>query len=313
VDEPVAQVDYSPSAGTRYFHQDHLGTVVALTDAAGNLEDTYSYSTHGEIGEEGAEGSIWRFTGRQLDAETGLYYYRARMYSPRDGRFLQTDPAGDVDSLNLYQYALWDPIINKDPTGKFVPIIAAAASCAANPACRSSVAFAGGAVAGAIGNVATQVAAGGPVNFTEVGIAAATSGVAAVAVANGANPAAANGIAAATGSLASDVATGKVSDLQSGVAAGVKAGVMGVAGAVGGGLGAKAEDAIGVAVPTVGGRVTGSVVGSTVGETVTGIADPLATRAGVDAADVRPEAQRIQNQINHGVACQNQPQALGCQ
>jgi len=117
VDEPVAQIEYSPGTGTTYFHQDHLGTVVAVTDDGGDLVDTFSYSTHGEVGSEGGEGAIWRFAGRQYDKETQLYYNRARMYSPAVGRFLQTDPAGDVDSLNLYQYALWDPIMNKDPSG----------------------------------------------------------------------------------------------------------------------------------------------------------------------------------------------------
>lgn len=120
VDEPVTQIEYSPGSAIKYFHQDHLGTVVALSDSSGDLDDTYSYSPHGEVGAEGVQGSIWRYTGRQLDAETGLYYYRARMYSSQLGRFMQTDPARDTDSLNLMQYALWDPIQNKDPTGLYM-------------------------------------------------------------------------------------------------------------------------------------------------------------------------------------------------
>jgi RHS repeat-associated protein len=94
------------------------GTVVARSNAATGMvasNDNYAYSVFGEP--SSTQGSMWRFTGRQLDAETGLYYYRARMYNPALGRFMQTDPMGDVDSLNLYQYAMWDPIVNKDPFG----------------------------------------------------------------------------------------------------------------------------------------------------------------------------------------------------
>lgn len=56
--------------------------------------------------------------------ETGLYYYRARYYSPTLGRFLQTDPIGGNDDLNEYAYTGGDPLNNDDPTGQ--------ASCSVN-------------------------------------------------------------------------------------------------------------------------------------------------------------------------------------
>ena len=59
------------------------------------------------------------FTGRELDEETGLYYYRARMYDAQLGRFLQTDPVGYFDSMNLYQSCNNNPVRFVDPYGEF--------------------------------------------------------------------------------------------------------------------------------------------------------------------------------------------------
>jgi RHS repeat-associated protein len=128
IDEPIAMLQYNGAntpvlTDIQYYHADHAGTVVAMSGGLtgqpnfGKLRDSYKYSVYGES-DPSTSGNIFRYTGRQLDPETGLYYYRARMYNPALGRFLQTDPAGDVDSLNLYQYALWDPIMNKDPSGR---------------------------------------------------------------------------------------------------------------------------------------------------------------------------------------------------
>ncbi|MFM0079923.1 RHS repeat-associated core domain-containing protein [Paraburkholderia sediminicola] len=49
----------------------------------------------------------------------GLYYYKARMYSPALGRFLQTDPVGTADDLNLYAYVGNNPVNYTDPTGEW--------------------------------------------------------------------------------------------------------------------------------------------------------------------------------------------------
>ena len=57
------------------------------------------------------------FTGRRFDKETGLWYYRNRMYSASLGRFMQRDPAGYVDGMNLYAYVKNNPLRYLDPWG----------------------------------------------------------------------------------------------------------------------------------------------------------------------------------------------------
>ncbi|MGF1628172.1 MAG: RHS repeat-associated core domain-containing protein [Kiloniellaceae bacterium] len=115
LDEPVTTID--ASSGTKaYNHQDGLGSVIALSDgAAGSVTDTYAYSPYGQSAT--LAGSAFRFTGRRLDAESGLYYYRARYYSPALGRFLQTDPSGTLGGINLYAYVENDPLNLVDPSG----------------------------------------------------------------------------------------------------------------------------------------------------------------------------------------------------
>jgi len=131
-----------------YYHFDGLGSVIALTDSSGKTVEIYRYSAFGQTTIYNAQNhpiaasqvdNIYYFTGRQLDTETGLYYYRARMYSPALGRFMQTDPAGYADGMNWYAYCGNNPIIYVDPSGKWLEtawdvfnVVAGVTSCIAN-------------------------------------------------------------------------------------------------------------------------------------------------------------------------------------
>ena len=90
LDEHIVTVT---AAGVKtWLHQDGQGTVIADSGATGAVGNKYAYGPFGET--PVLSGGSYRYTGRVLDAATGLYYYRARMYSPVLGRFMQTDPIG---------------------------------------------------------------------------------------------------------------------------------------------------------------------------------------------------------------------------
>ncbi|MBE0418058.1 MAG: hypothetical protein IBX63_09865 [Coriobacteriia bacterium] len=110
------------SGATYYYHANHRGDVVAMTDAAGNVVNTYAYGPYGEIlsADETVENP-YRYAGYRFDKTTGLYYLWNRYYDPDTCRFMTRDPyPGDLDnpmSMNPYLYCLGDPVHLIDTNG----------------------------------------------------------------------------------------------------------------------------------------------------------------------------------------------------
>jgi len=115
-DEPISMIEVADSNATYYYHFDALGSVVALSDSAGDTVQTYEYSVYGEVAvQDPNHTNPYMFAGVRYDIEIGLYYNRARYYNPFTGRFLQTDPI--ADGMNLYAYCGNDPLSLADPSG----------------------------------------------------------------------------------------------------------------------------------------------------------------------------------------------------
>lgn len=104
------------SGGTKtYYHGNHQSSVIAQTNASGGIVNRYKYSPFGES--PSMTGTIHGYTGQRYESESGLYYYKLRYYSPKLGRFLQPDPIGFGDGLNLYIYAHNDGLNRSDSFG----------------------------------------------------------------------------------------------------------------------------------------------------------------------------------------------------
>ncbi len=112
------------------YHQQALGSVTEISEPGGSVVEWVSYDVYGKptildqqgnVVSQSPVGNPYLFTGREYDAEDGLYFYRARAYDPGTGRFLQRDPLGLLFGPCAYEYSYGSPAKFKDPSGEVPP------------------------------------------------------------------------------------------------------------------------------------------------------------------------------------------------
>jgi RHS repeat-associated protein len=117
----------TPTTRWRFQLDNHLGSATLELDATGNVIGYEEYHPYGSTAFHTADGAAqvsakrYRYTGKEKDEETGLYYHGARYYAPWLGRWTAADPLGvarpGLPELNLYAAFAGTPIGATDPTG----------------------------------------------------------------------------------------------------------------------------------------------------------------------------------------------------
>ena len=134
-DDPLAELR---SGTTTYYQSDGTKSITSLTNAASAIAGTYAYDAFGNLSSStGSLTNPFRYTGREFDTETGLYYYRTRYYDSGIGRFASEDSIGFKGGINFYPYVRNRPLTFGDPMGtclwQFDSVTATLGQCGKDP------------------------------------------------------------------------------------------------------------------------------------------------------------------------------------